>query len=300
MTPNNLSPKTFLAMRQLLLRGLLLLTAVATAIDSAGQSNQSLATQAAQLCQAQSLDEAIVMSQAALKDPKESLMAYTWYVYGFVCKEIYKTRESNLRSSTMRKEAISAFLEAENKQATSEISTVAPLRYLITTLHNDALMCANDFQIINEMEPDSLFEQYRVLAERTALHTKEQIKDSEIQFLKTKGQRYFELWNNDPAFDYCVDMAIKSYSTALEKAPVDCISVYNIGVAYYDQAVFQAQIEGLNLTEMTRVDIARSYFSKAIELCPEDAMIQAAFKLTNTPAHTEQVTQKKLSLKRNR
>jgi tetratricopeptide (TPR) repeat protein len=294
-----LSNKNSCATRGLLSKGLLSLSFICLAASIIAQGSRSLAAQAAQLCQDKALDEALELSTVALNDPNESKMAYTWYVHGFVCKEIYKTRESQLRNSAMRTKAIQAFLQAEMKQAKSEISTNAPLRYLLTTLHNDALLSASDFDGSNEWESDTLFDAYRQLARVTSMDQPEVVKSSEVQFYKTKAQRYFDLWYNQLESDEFNAKAIKYYSMALELAPDDCTAVYNIGVAYYDQAVIQARMEGLLLTEMTRVQIAHSYFSKALELCPDDTMIQTAHKLNLEQSQSNTTSEsKKLAIKK--
>jgi len=269
-------------------KGLLLFVALTIGCELRSQGPPSMATQAAQLCQDKKLDEAFLTIQKALEDPIENQKSYTWYVHGFVCKEIYKTREANLRHSTWRMQAIDAFEKAETIEPSTDANGTAALRYLMNTLYNDAVLSSNDFTLNNEFKSDSLFTQYKAVADRLKLLSERELRENETQFLKSKAQHYFELWNNQSDSDYGNTMAIQYYSKALELAPDDCVAVYNIGVAYYDQAVAQATTEGLLLSEMTRVQIAHTYFVKASSICPEDPMIQSALKLTS--AHSIQKT----------
>ena len=268
----------------LLSKGILLLFTVTNSNEIRAQGLPSMATQAAQLCQDKKLDEAFLTIQKALEDPNEKQKSYTWYVHGFVCKEIYKSREAHLRHSAWRTQAIHAFEMAETIEPSTDPNGTAALRYLMNTLYNDAILSSHDFTLENEFKSDSLFSQYKAVVSRMKLQSELELRENETQFLKSKAQHYFDLWNNQSDSDYGNTMAIQYYSKALEIAPNDCIAVYNIGVAYYDQAVAQATTEGLLLSEMTRVQIAHNYFVKANTICPEDPMILTALKLTSAPS----------------
>jgi hypothetical protein len=300
MTPYSLFKKKFskLFIQQLLQQGLLLLCSLVLATLASAQGAPSKATMAAKLCQDKKLDEALFIIEQAINDPSENQEAYTWYVKGFVCKEIYKSNESTSRFSPKRLQALEAFLHSASLQNNSLESAHAPLKYLLTTMYNDAIMSASSFELSNEMESDSLFAQYAEFNEGAQIHTALEIKNQEASWLKTKAQRYFEIWNQQNETDYGNTLAIKYYSRALELTPIDCITVYNIGVAYYDQAVQQAVTEGLLLQEMTRTQIAHTYFTKAKELCPDDSMIQTAFKLTSEHLHNSGHKPNKLQLKK--
>jgi hypothetical protein len=273
MTPYSLVKKNFTKrfIQQLLIQGLLLFCSFVLSYSTSAQGAPSKATMAAKLCQDKQLDEALLTIEEAIADPLENTEAYTWYVRGFVCKEIYKSTESSNRFSPKRMQALEAFIHSATLQNNSLESAHAPLKYLLTTLFNDAIMSASSFELTTEIESDSLFAQYVKFNERAQIHSAQELKNHEASWLKTKAQRYFEIWNQQNDSDYGNTMAIKYYSRALEITPQDCITVYNVGVAYYDQAVQQAITEGLLIQEMTRTQIAHSYFTKAKDLCPDDS-----------------------------
>lgn len=278
--------------------GLLLLLAFGSCENVFAQGRSSLATQAAQLCQEKKLDEAMTTVQMALQDVTEKNQSYTWYVYGFVCKEIYKSRESSMRNSTHRLKAIEAFIQADQLQSNDDVNSNAPLRYLVNTLYNDALLQANEIGIDNETSADSLFAAYQSIAQQSKVHAASEIRACEEQFIKMKAQHYYELWSAQPDHTPFIDRSIELYSHLLEMNPQDCLNVYNIGVAYFNQAILQARLEGLDVMAMTRTQIAHSYFEKSAQLCPEDVMIQTALQLTTNDQSIEKDQTKKLSIKK--
>jgi hypothetical protein len=288
----------YCSFQSLLFKGLLLLLMTAFIQNLNAQSNASLATQAAQLCQEKNLDDAMAKVQLALSDETEKNVAYTWYVYGFVCKEIYKTRESNTRNSSHRMLAIDAFLKAEKMQNNGDVSTSAPLRYLVNTMYNDALMSTSEITLGNEASADSLFAAYRSIALQSMAQSETEIKTNEAQFIKAKAQQFYDLWSNQPEETSLINRAIELYSQMLDLNPTDCITIYNIGVAYFNQAILQARQEGIDAMEMTRTQIAHTYFEKAAQICPDDIRVQKALQASSNDQTTEKTPSKKLSLKK--
>ncbi len=67
--------------------------------------------QAAQFCQERQFEMAETAIAKALESDAEKDMFYTWYVKGFIHKEIYKARESNNPHSLHRDRAVEAFLK---------------------------------------------------------------------------------------------------------------------------------------------------------------------------------------------
>lgn len=278
--------------------GLLLLLALGLLTNTFAQGRSSLATQAAQLCQEKKLDEAMETVQMALQDATEKNQSYTWYVYGFICKEIYKSRESSMHNSIHRMKAIEAFMQADQLQSNGEVNSNAPLRYLVNTLYNDALLQASVIGIENESSADSVFTTYQSIALQTKVQTASEIRENEEQFIKMKAQHYYEMWSAQPDQTSFIDRSIVLYSHLLELNPNDCITVYNIGVAYFNQAMLQAKLEGLDVMTMTRTQIAHSYFEKSAQLCPDDVMVQTALQMTSKDQSIEKDQTKKLSLKK--
>lgn len=296
--PIHASINAFNSFQSLLLKGLLLLMATAFVQHAAAQGRTSLATQAAQLCQEKKLDDAMTTVQLALEDGTEKNQAYTWYVYGFICKEIYKSRESQVRTSTHRMLAIDAFIKAEKMHSNGEVSTNAPLRYLVNTLYNDALLQASEINLDNESSADALFEDYRRVAILSNVQLDTEINSNEIQFIKAKAQHFFEIWSAQPEKEETIQRSVALYSRLLEINPMDCMTVYNIGVAYFNQAILQARAEGLDVMDMTRTKIAHSYFEKASSLCPDDIMIQTALQLASKDQPVDKDQTKKLAIKK--
>jgi len=197
-----------------------------------------LTNEAARLCQQKQLDSALEKSRLALADASEVADAYTWYVHGFVLKEIYKEREYGLRSSPIREDAVNAFnrsMEMKNAQQHLVMTQLA-LKYLASTYYNDALQAGQSTAELAETEANALFakfEKWFMLAE-PGVSTNSYRKE----FIKSLGQRYFALWQRDTDNDTNRKKAAAQYETILSIDSTDVDAYYNLSVIHYNQAVF--------------------------------------------------------------
>jgi hypothetical protein len=77
-----------------------------TVIEVTGQTSLPLTELAAELCEQHRLIEASREADKAIVDPIEMKEAQTWYIAGFIYKELYKERESEMRESPYRERAM--------------------------------------------------------------------------------------------------------------------------------------------------------------------------------------------------
>jgi tetratricopeptide (TPR) repeat protein len=105
----------------------------------------------------------------------------------------------------------------------------------------------------------------------------------ERDLLKSAGQRYFEIWQLDTDQDGPANQAAAKFLEALGHDSTDCHIYYNLGVVYYNRAVFKYR--SLNVdTEMDELftiqtesvgllQKALQVFTNGQRICPEDGDI---------------------------
>jgi len=198
-----------------------------TAQDSAQIKH---AVRAAQYCQEGLYEKAEQSIALALASDDEKDALYTWYVNGFIHKEIYKVRESNKLHSKHRDLAVEAFLKSKDLAGNhSDVyNNNSALKYLANTYYNDAISLAGSFEIENELEPDTLLYTYEWLCKQMST---EGVNKS--LFYKQKGLRYQELWQNNVCDLSLNEKSFACYQTSLDYDKNDCDSFYNAGVLRY-------------------------------------------------------------------
>lgn len=203
-------------------------------VRSSAQNNDSApvkyAVQAAQFCQEGQFEKAENAIKKALESDDEKNALYTWYVKGFVHKEIYKVRESNLPHSNHRDLAVEAFLKSK-EMANGHPDTYnnnSALKYLASTYYNDAIALAVKFDLSRELEADEVMKKYDELC--VVLSTEGLNKG---QFFKQKGMRYYELWQKNTCDVSLNEKAYACFITSLENDASDCDAFYNAGVVRY-------------------------------------------------------------------
>lgn len=197
-----------------------------------------LTNEAAQYCQEKNFEKAKEKINEATNS-NEAQHPYTWYVKGFIFKEIYKQNESHNRNSINREHAVEYFLKAlemDKKHEHSEM-TKAGLKYLAATYYNDAITRTREFDLSNTDEPEVLFNSFRKLM-RT-VDPVYSLRNSEKEFSKNMGQRYFILWQMELNNDEIANKSLSHYSNALRMDSLDSDTYYNVAVIHYNHAVFK-------------------------------------------------------------
>ena len=168
--------------------------------------------------------------------------AFCWYVDGYIHKELYKTRETGQPNSTLRMRAVDSFMKSLELDDYNEYTkmTKLGLKYLASTYYNDALMLTQSFNATGENEPTSLFGNFLTIMEiadpRTGI-----VRFSQ-EFERNMGQRYFQLWTEDVNNTQLPGKIIDRYLRVLSLDSNDVDAWYNVGVVYYNQAVFKYRV----------------------------------------------------------
>jgi tetratricopeptide (TPR) repeat protein len=200
-----------------------------------------ITNQAAKLCEAEDWLGAQQKIAEAMKT-SEINTAFCWYVDGYIHKELYKTRETGQPNSTLRMRAVDSFmksLELDDHNEHTKMSKLG-LKYLASTYYNDALMLTQSFNMAGENEPTSLFGNFLTIMEiadpRTGI-----VRFSQ-EFERNMGQRYFQLWTEDVNNTQLPEKIIDRYHRVLSLDSNDVDAWYNVGVVYYNQAVFKYRV----------------------------------------------------------
>jgi len=191
------------------------------------------AVQAAQYCQEAQYDKALEAIDKAIASDVEKNALYTWYVKGFVHKEIYKNKEATKHNSLQRELAVQAFLKSKSlAEGQADVyNNNSVLKYLCSTYFNDALIVAGTFDLQNELEADSIMAKYDALC--NAINDE---SNDKANFFKQKALRYFDLWQKDICDISLNEKSFACYELALDKHPNDCDTYYNAGIVRYSLA----------------------------------------------------------------
>jgi len=213
-----------------------------------------LTNEAARYCQEKNYDLAQTKINAALESG-EARYAYTWYVHGFILKEIYKDKESSNRKSKYRELAIESFnkcMELDKKGEYSEMCK-AGIKYLATTYFNDAQLRTRDFDSHTAHEAEELFAQFR--KHMRSVDPVFPLKGFEKEFATNMAQRYFTLWQLNVDREEYAEKSLSHYAHALRLDSTDNDVYYNIAVIYYNKAVFKYRKIDANTDFIELIDI---------------------------------------------
>ena len=239
-----------------------------------------LANQAAKLCQQKNYEEAKSKIEAAISSDQESTNPYTWYVKGFIYKEMYKEFEASDKRSKNRDTAVDAFvrtIELDKKGEHTSMTKIG-LKYLASTYYNDALLKTREFELADQNEAQEYFNSFRKLMRMVDVTTN--MAPYEVEFQKNLAQRYFTLWQSDIDNSVYSDKAVGCYREAIRMDSTNCDLYYNLAVVYYNKAVFkyrkigpETDIFEVITVQMEGVELFKSKalpaMTKARLLCPD-------------------------------
>ncbi|MEN9638529.1 MAG: hypothetical protein RLZZ262_397 [Bacteroidota bacterium] len=257
----------------------------------------AIATEAVELCQAKKYSEALVSIEKGIADPEAAKHPFTWYVKGFIHKEIYKNQESKQRESPQRELAVECFEKALILDARREFvsQTHVALKYLASTYYNDAMLASQEFDMTNPESYLELFYSFRKLMRTVDPVTN--LAPYERDLAKSAGQRYFQIWQLNTEDKTPAAAAAKKYIEAIGLDSLDCHTYYNLGVVYYNQAVFlyrsldaNTEMEELIMIQTESVDLlnkAMNVFSIGVRHCPENGDILKGLLYVNKAFENE-------------
>lgn len=213
-------------------------------------------------------DSAKIYIDRCMKDPASLKDAQTWYIRGFVYKELYKKYESNNILSPLRDTAVKDFFTSHRLDSGKENteSNFPSLKYLAATYYNDAAANMDSIHFHSAMYA---YNKHKVIMRKigTTNFTK-----LDIQFYDALGEIYSGYFFSSPVFEIkrkYIDSARKAYDAVLSINPDDFSANYGLGRLYYNQAV--------NIITNLAVDAAIPDVNKAQDTCARLARLSLPY-----------------------
>lgn len=257
----------------------ILLCLLWSAIQSVAQSTHPLTDEATRLYDQKDLNSAQTIIQKALNDPKEKGDSYTWYVAGFIQKEIYKAKETNNRTSASRKEAVRLLEKSillDTKREHIEMSHAA-LRYLAVSYFNDALTRTREITKESAHEPEELYTEFRRIMR--IINPSTDFSEYDKQIFKAMGEAYYRMWEYDSKDVAAAAKANEYFQKVLIVDDNDCEALFDLVILNYNQGVYKIRSIDLNtdLSDLIPMqesairyfNIALPYAERCFANCPK-------------------------------
>jgi len=213
----------------------IIIIALLLMLTVAAKAQSDKLAKAIQFLQNNNLDSAKIFIDAATKHPFTKNNAQAWYIKGFIYKEIYNKNEIGNKQSTARTEALQAFKKSIRLDTLKENITenTKNITYLAYKFFNDA---ANSLDTLNYKIAIEDFEQYKTIM--TTIDTTN-IAQKELEFNLAIASVYTRLFEKDRDKNTVFfNLAKASYLKVLKTSPNNATANYNIGILFYNQAVY--------------------------------------------------------------
>ncbi|MBX7051507.1 MAG: hypothetical protein K1X54_05695 [Flavobacteriales bacterium] len=197
---------------------------------------QKHAVVASRLCQDKKFDEAKVEVEQAIESDLEKSDPYTWYIRGYIFKELYKDNQGTDLSEGLRITAVQSFLKSQELSPTADKNNDAALGYLASTYFRDAINAASSLKSERDSSSFDLFDAYRNI--QIAIGQDEKINSGYMELLQTRSRSLLNLLSSDQCNEVLFLHVKSSYEEILATNPTDCIALYNLAITYYNTAVF--------------------------------------------------------------
>lgn len=230
------------------------------------------------------LDSAKFYIDKASVHPATKELPETWYLRGFVYKEISVKLEKNNKKSPARLEALNSLRKSIMLDKTMELQqdNVALMQSLINRMHNDVAECLDPFEYETAIEIFRKSQEYFKIINPSL----EAYQNREIEFALALGSVYntiIESSHDSTAIIKFSNNAISLYQKVLTLDPNNITATYSIGILYYNKAVKLIKAsEYVDITEINKLQdesialfrAARPFLEKTLTLDPkrEDAV----------------------------
>jgi len=202
----------------------------------------------------------------------------SWYLRGFIYKSIYNKNEKNNKQSASRLQALSSFKKSMLLDTTQENiqENVKNIKYLATTLYNDAAASLDPVDYKIAIENFETFKTYYLLVDPTPAN----IKQREIDFTLAIASLYTRMFESDRQGNAeFLKKAKDAYNKILEADPNNISANYNMGILFYNQAVnlinqsdYDLDIVALNDIQDNSINLFKEslpFMEKAYDLDPK-------------------------------
>ena len=186
--------------------------------------------------QSGNLHEARAMVEKSSQDEQWQQDPNTWYLKGFIMKDLYKMDPKADSALFFRLESMEAFqhlikMDDASKYLSDALKTI---KYLSSTFYNDAVDNIENKNFDQAKEYFDLFSTALILSQDKTIN----LQNQEIEFLLALGSNYMEVYKKDSARNEVnLNGAETAYQKILKIEPTHMKANYNLGVLYYNEAV---------------------------------------------------------------
>lgn len=175
------------------------------------------------------IDTAINMCEDLSKDP------YVYHIKGFICYELFKTKDQGDPYSPMRKEAFEAFLKSNELDVNKEFTdkNTLSLKNICIRIQKNI---AQNLDTIHFEEAIKLDRIYHDAVERSGVNL--DLKEHDITFNNMIGSIFIELYENSKTGrESYVDSAVHYYESALKIDTLGFDANKNLGYLYHNLSI---------------------------------------------------------------
>ena len=180
------------------------------------------------------LRAAKILIDSALTSDLYASENVSWYLKGFIYKDLYKSNTSSSESDELRKTSVNSFYRLLNMDSVGQYKkeTLQNLKYLATTYYNDAMKL-----IQNQNFSGANIYYSRFIAVYSPINDGSiSLSNSELQFHLALGSGYIQKQQLDSTKNYS-RLALAAFEHVLSLDSMNKEANYQIGVIYYNDAV---------------------------------------------------------------
>ena len=214
-----------------------------TAIISGAQSEKLELTQKYLI--AGQLDSAKVAIDAASLHPSTMTDAQTWYMKGFVYKEMYKKKEKDNVKSSLRLQAVEYFKKSIKLDTTKENkeNNDKNLSYLANSFNKNAKFAIDSGKYELAIE---CYDRYRDIM--IDISNPLELKKKDVEFYLALGSLYYSIYESNKKTKVgFLEFTKKAYEKVLSSDRDNLNANYGLGILYYN--------EGAELANQTDYDV---------------------------------------------
>lgn len=208
---------------------------------------------AAELCAEKKYDEALAQIDDGFKANNLNTDPNAWFVKGFILKELYKQKESNLRQSNYRYRSVAALKKAQEFDANLEFAAniEAALQFIAFTYFNDALLRSAEMDNESENEPIDLYKKFEELYKGSEA----ELKDLKVEFNSKMAEGHYRNWIKNSEDNHHYALCLEYYSKVLILDNRNCTANLNLAIVNYNQGVYMIRKIGAQTDIMDLIAI---------------------------------------------
>ncbi|MEM6524056.1 MAG: hypothetical protein AAGF85_17725 [Bacteroidota bacterium] len=180
------------------------------------------------------LEQAKLLIDSALTSELYAAENITWYLKGFIYKDLFKANQNSPSTEELRKSSLSAFkrLLRMDTLGTYKDDTRQNIKFLATTYYNDAMRLLEQ----RRFKAANVFYSKFVATYSPISDGSISLRESELRYHLAVGTAYVQMQIKDSLSNYN-PLAIVAFEHVLQLDSMNKEANYNIGAIYYNKAV---------------------------------------------------------------